>query len=334
MPRTLGQLEDTKMAINFAKPDTTDNYLTEFVPNLQANQVALGQWLDSTYTTISGSITSYTKRYNRSSGYLQEYVSGAWANINLNITGNALTATTAAAATGGTFLTALAVTEGSIGARVVGYNDAYLFNNSSGWGMYSITGGAAFSYSRATSTFTFNGACSANSGTVTNGVYTIGDQSIAGIKNLTNQLRVSSGSASVPSIAFSADGATDTGLYWGGDGIICFANNGVQGGYISPGGNLVMTGNVSAYSDSRIKNNLLRIDNALDKVCKLTGYTYDRTDVKLKRQTGLIAQDVLRVLPEAVEGTEDTVYSVSYGSMLGLIVEAIKDLKREIEYLK
>ena len=322
------------MAINFAKPDTTDNYLTEFVPNIQANQIALAQWLDSTYTTVTGTVSNYTKRYNRSSAYLQEYTSGAWANITLNITGNAVTANTAGAATTGNFLTAIASSEGTIGARVSGYNDAYLYNNSTGWGMYSVTGGTAFSYNRAATTFTFNGSCSANSATVTNGVYLIGDQTIGGTKTLSSQLRLITGSAGTPSITFSSETGYDTGLYSGGDGYIFFTNNGVKSGEIQPGGSLLMVGNVSAYSDLRIKNNLLQITDALDKVCQLTGYTFDRTDVTIKRQTGLVAQEVLKVLPEAVEGSEDTVYSVAYGSMLGLIVEAIKDLRKEIEGLK
>ena len=49
-----------------------------------------------------------------------------------------------------------------------------------------------------------------------------------------------------------------------------------------------------------------------------------------KRYTGLIAQEVLPVLPEAVTGSEDTNYALAYGNMMGLIVEAIKELKQKI----
>lgn len=92
-------------------------------------------------------------------------------------------------------------------------------------------------------------------------------------------------------------------------------------------------GDVTAYSDIRVKTNIERIENALDKVSELTGYTYDRTDMDL-RQTGLIAQEVVKVLPEAVRGSEEEMYSINYGSMLGLIVEAIKELREEINELK
>jgi len=53
-----------------------------------------------------------------------------------------------------------------------------------------------------------------------------------------------------------------------------------------------------------------------------------------KRYTGLIAQEVLEILPEAVAGSEETQYSLAYGNMVGILVEAIKELKLEIDELK
>lgn len=93
-------------------------------------------------------------------------------------------------------------------------------------------------------------------------------------------------------------------------------------------------GNVTAYSDSRIKTDIKRIESALSKVGQLHGYTYDRTDITIPRQTGVIAQEVLAVLPEAVLGSEDTLYSVAYGNMIGLLIEAINELKAEVDVLK
>ncbi|CDT54240.1 hypothetical protein VCR15J2_390139 [Vibrio coralliirubri] len=99
-------------------------------------------------------------------------------------------------------------------------------------------------------------------------------------------------------------------------------------------------GNVTAYSDKRVKTNIEVIDNALAKVEKLGGYTFDRIDVKGEdgnplRQTGVIAQEVQAVLPEAVVvAGEDGHLSVAYGNMVGLLIEAIKELKQEVEELK
>lgn len=92
-------------------------------------------------------------------------------------------------------------------------------------------------------------------------------------------------------------------------------------------------GNITANSDRRLKTNLQPIMDAVEKVCSLTGYTYDRTDMEL-RQTGVVAQEVLAVLPEAVQGSEETMYGVNYGSMVGLLIQAIKEQQTEINELK
>lgn len=98
-------------------------------------------------------------------------------------------------------------------------------------------------------------------------------------------------------------------------------------------GNVTATGDVTAFSDIKLKKNLEKIENALDKIDQLTGYTYDRIDIN-QRQTGLVAQDVQKVLPEAVSVQHDETLAVAYGQMMGLIVEAIKELRAEIKTLK
>lgn len=101
-------------------------------------------------------------------------------------------------------------------------------------------------------------------------------------------------------------------------------------------GSGVFTGNVTAYSDISLKENIEVIDNAVDKVSKLRGVTFDRIDKEaVPRQTGLIAQELEKVLPEAVETNElSGIKSVAYGNVVGLLVEAIKELKEEINELK
>lgn len=111
------------------------------------------------------------------------------------------------------------------------------------------------------------------------------------------------------------------------------------------GTNLWTSGNVTAYSDIRVKENLEIIPNALEKVKKLNGYTFDRTDIEIdnegntarKRQTGVVAQEVLKVLPEVVTGNEDNPdghLSVAYGNMVGLLIEAIKEQQQQIEEMR
>jgi hypothetical protein len=93
-------------------------------------------------------------------------------------------------------------------------------------------------------------------------------------------------------------------------------------------GDIYGTGNITAYSDKRAKSDIVKIENALDKIDQLNGYTYTMNN---ERYTGLIAQEVLPVLPEAVVGSEETSYAIAYGNMMGLVIEAIKELRKRTE---
>jgi hypothetical protein len=100
-------------------------------------------------------------------------------------------------------------------------------------------------------------------------------------------------------------------------------------------GAIFATDNVTAFSDRRVKENIIPIENALDIVQQLEGVRYTRTDTdNEKQQVGFIAQDVLEILPEVVEGSEEHGYGVSYGNITAILVQAIKELSAEIEQLK
>lgn len=89
--------------------------------------------------------------------------------------------------------------------------------------------------------------------------------------------------------------------------------------------NIYAKGNVSGFSDKRLKKNFEVIENALDKVLSLTGLTYDRIDLDDERQAGLIAQEVQKVLPEVVS-QYGKYLTISYGNFVALLVNAIKEL--------
>jgi hypothetical protein len=91
-------------------------------------------------------------------------------------------------------------------------------------------------------------------------------------------------------------------------------------------GNVKVDGAVMSSSDIRIKTNITKIESALDKISKLNGITYNKLD-NLNRETGLIAQEVKEVLPEAVFEDENGLLNIAYGNLMGLIIEAIKELK-------
>jgi len=103
---------------------------------------------------------------------------------------------------------------------------------------------------------------------------------------------------------------------------------------IDTSSNLTMVGNVTAYSDARVKTNIKTIDNALSKVLALRGVTYNRTDLEDKsEQIGVIAQEIKEILPQVVQKTDGR-YSVAYGNIVGVLIEAIKEQQLQIEELK
>ena len=141
----------------------------------------------------------------------------------------------------------------------------------------------------------------------------------------------------------SSDG--NTRLYFGNNGntiitsydqLIFRTNNAsTDVGTISTGGNLTMTGNVTAYSDINLKKNIEVIPNAIDKVSSLRGVTYNRIDIDGNpRQCGVIAQEVEKVCPEVVSTGEDGIKSVAYGNMVGLLIEAVKEQQVQINKLQ
>ena len=106
-------------------------------------------------------------------------------------------------------------------------------------------------------------------------------------------------------------------------------------------GAITATGDITAFytSDKRHKNNIQLIPNALEKVSKLNGVTWEWNDdvhevTKSTPKTGLIAQEVQEVLPQVVIERQDGFLALDYSKMMGLMVEAIKEQQIQIEELK
>ena len=103
-------------------------------------------------------------------------------------------------------------------------------------------------------------------------------------------------------------------------------------GTTSPGykldvnGTIYASGDVIMFSDERKKTHIEAIPNALEKVLQLRGVTFNKLDDDNRRHSGVIAQEVEKVLPEVVYTAEDDTKSVAYGNMIGLLIEAIKEL--------
>lgn len=101
---------------------------------------------------------------------------------------------------------------------------------------------------------------------------------------------------------------------------------------VSVTGTLTASSNITAYSDARLKEDVQVIPDALNKVVQLRGVTFKRKDTG-ERQVGVIAQEVQKVLPEAVIQGEEYL-SVAYGNMVGLLIESIKELNDKVDSLQ
>jgi hypothetical protein len=160
------------------------------------------------------------------------------------------------------------------------------------------------------------GTISGNAATVTNGVYTIGDQNIAGIKRFTNNTP-------------STSRTTGSVVITGGLGV---------SGAINAGGEIT----AFATSDGRLKTNVENITYALSKIERLNGVTFNWNDLAEEveskdtsvKEVGVIAQEVNQVLPEVVTTRENGYMAVRYEKLVPLLIEAIKELHEEIKTLK
>jgi hypothetical protein len=99
--------------------------------------------------------------------------------------------------------------------------------------------------------------------------------------------------------------------------------------FFNPSSGRLTATDFNSLSDVRVKSNVHTIDNALDKVLKLRGTYFDIHGYK---SIGLIAQEIEQVLPEVV--TDGEYKTVSYGNIVAVLIEAIKELNIEIEKLK
>ena len=125
--------------------------------------------------------------------------------------------------------------------------------------------------------------------------------------------------------------------YFGSPTGFSFRTNGVTKLSLDSSGNLTATGNVGAYSDMALKEDIYEIENALDKVKKLRGVHFTKKADKSK-EIGVVANEVEKVVPELVDEIEDeklgTIKTMKYANTVGLLIEAVKDLSKQVEELK
>jgi hypothetical protein len=224
-----------------------------------------------------------------------------------------------------------------------------------GTGLTSFTNGGAV-YATSTSALTTGTLPVASGGTgqtsYTNGQLLIGNTTgntltKATLTGTTNQVAVTNGSGSI-TLSTPQDIATSSNVQFGSFGIGTAASG--------TAGEIRATNQITSfYSDERLKEDIVEIQDALEKVMQLRGVTYTPNSIaeslgyKKENMVGVIAQDVEKVLPEAVkpapfdimlfENTEisksgQNYKTVQYEKLVPLLIEAIKELNKEVQQLK
>ena len=105
---------------------------------------------------------------------------------------------------------------------------------------------------------------------------------------------------------------------------------------MSAAGAATFNNDVTAFSDARLKDNVETIPDALDKVNKMRGVTFTRNDAHDAPGTGVIAQEMQEVFPIVVKENDDenNTLSVSYGNLVGVLIESIKELSDKVDTLQ
>jgi hypothetical protein len=145
----------------------------------------------------------------------------------------------------------------------------------------------------------------------------------------TAELNILDGVTSTASELNLVDGIT-AGTVSASKAVIVDSNKDISGfRNISNTGTITASGDITAFSDERLKSDIETINNALDKVMNMRGVSYTK---QAEKGIGVIAQEIEKVLPEVVKDGEYK--SVAYGNIVGVLIEAIKEQQKQIDELK
>ena len=103
----------------------------------------------------------------------------------------------------------------------------------------------------------------------------------------------------------------------------------ISTGAITCSSTILASGNITAFSDIRLKSEVKTIENGLDKVSKMRGVTYTKD---FEPGAGVIAQELEKIAPELVQ--DGKFKSVAYGNIVAYLIEAVKELKEKVEELE
>jgi hypothetical protein len=257
----------------------------------------------------------------------------------LGVTG-ATTLSNTLGVTGATTLSSLLNANGGIAVDTDRFTVADATGNTAIAGTLEVTGSTTLS-----STLGVTGATTLSSTLGVTGATTLS----AGLTVSSGGITASGQTVTATTFAGNATSAsTSANLSFGSANQVVFkngSNNGATSSNLTfDGTNLSVGGDITAFaSDERLKENIQPLENALDKVLALNGFTYNFNEIGqslgfdgLVRYVGVSAQEVQAVLPEAVKPApaDPNYITVQYEKLVPLLIEAIKELKAEINELK
>jgi hypothetical protein len=174
-------------------------------------------------------------------------------------------------------------------------------------------------------TFTVPVIMSGGGATITGNTSVTGTLNVSGLTTLASNLSIVNSTTEM-AITVGSSG----GYFYGNASQIGWKNSGGTAKvYWDTSGNFTAAANVTAYSDAKLKKNVETIPNALALVEKMRGVFYDRVDTG-EAGVGVIAQELQAVLPQLVKDNDGTL-SVAYGNLVGVLIEAVKELSAKLE---
>jgi len=314
---------------------------------INASNIASGT-IDNARTSASSSNGASTIVLRGASG---EFAAGAITGTSVSGNGSALTAINASAITTGTLDNARTSAASANGASTIVVRDA----NGSFAG--NVITGTSLSGNVSATTGAFSGTITSTGNNISALTIAPSTNTSAAFITLTNATGANFFGTDTSTASVFGGAAYSLNYYLGGSYSHIWWTNSTQKMRLSAAGGLSVgttsdpgagaiyaTGNITAFfsSDERLKDNVEVISDALNKVVQLRGVEFDWNNLTepedgyfvRKHDIGVIAQEVEKVLPEVVGTRKDGIKAVKYDRIVPLLIEAIKELKAEIDALK
>jgi hypothetical protein len=351
------------MSTDFLKPIISDNYAL-LLPALNTTLNEIAKGFDPSTTGTKINTPTGCIQWNSAAKKWQKYNGISWADLealySINISGNAATASVAKAATLGYF-TAASLAEPKLELHKIGAIAA-MWHIGAGdkIGLVQTTGNGVATGADVITIDVNTGAITAPSfiGTASQLSST---QQVNPIIGKSAAITMALGATAAGSFTARSSGAGDgnlagytlyhdsyaTHLAVRGDGYVGIGgwSRAAWSWYTDPSGNMVAAGNVTAYSDPRLKENIRPIEDSVHKLCKLNGVHFtwrkniQHVEAKAgKPDIGILANDVEAVFPEivtesiAIDG--ERYKMVAYEKLIPVLIEAVKEQQRQILLLQ